>query len=365
MSSPPENPFSSTNADSDSNRFDAFQLSPEKSSSRSSLPSLQSIQAAQQQQQQQQVSSRPQQQSLTFDSLPSPDELQGPINSTTNSASSNNDWVPSSSSTGRNPNNNNINSSSSSNDNSNQQSSSFLPSFLTCGGALSIESLRPYFDVDTADLVLRMKSSIKYCNVPDGFRNEVLYSDNAMRLAYRETGGGTSGETSGGGGGSDVTSVGNVTGGEGKGPDLYGPTWITMTLVFFLAVTSNMSLYFHHTGKQQSLVDEGGIAAEEEWDYDINQLLHATWILYSYSFGLPIGFLYPYHLDMCRTSELVAMAIIMYIHGYFGNVGIKECDWSNIGKWRRWRGNGTGKEWGVPAGIPPIIFFAFLQSFET
>ena len=110
-----------------------------------------------------------------------------------------------------------------------------------------------------------------------------------MRLAYRETGGGTSGETSGGGGGSDVTSVGNVTGGEGKGPDLYGPTWITMTLVFFLAVTSNMSLYFHHTGKQQSLVDEGGIAAEEEWDYDINQLLHATWILYSYSFGLPIG----------------------------------------------------------------------------
>jgi hypothetical protein len=35
------------------------------------------------------------------------------------------------------------------------------------------------------------------------------------------------------------------------------------------------------------MIDEGGIAAEEEWDYDINKLLHAMWILYGYSFGLP------------------------------------------------------------------------------
>jgi len=288
MSSPPENPFSSGDTD-DNNRFDAFQLSPDKTSSRSSLPSLQSIQAAQQQQQMQQQQQRAapsssQQQQSTFDSLPSPEELQGPISSTTNS---NNDCIPQP--------NNNINSGI--NDNNNQQSSSsILPKFLTCGGALSIESLRPYFDVDTADIVLRMKSSIKYCNVPDGFRNEVLYSDNAMRLAYRETpaAAGEGGETTAGAStisSSEATSVGNVGGGgEGKGPDLYGPTWITMTLVFFLAVTSNLSLYFHHSGKQyQSLVDEGGVAAEEEWDYDINQLLHATWILYSFSFLLPMG----------------------------------------------------------------------------
>eukprot|EP00574_Skeletonema_japonicum_P000416 CAMPEP_0201739202 /NCGR_PEP_ID=MMETSP0593-20130828/45657_1 /ASSEMBLY_ACC=CAM_ASM_000672 /TAXON_ID=267983 /ORGANISM="Skeletonema japonicum, Strain CCMP2506" /LENGTH=368 /DNA_ID=CAMNT_0048233457 /DNA_START=50 /DNA_END=1153 /DNA_ORIENTATION=+ len=305
---PPENPFSSSADGSDNNnRFDAFQLSPEKTSN---LPSLQSIQAAQQMQQQQQQqqaaasSSSQQSQSLN---LPSPNELQGPINSTANP----NDWVPPapSSSTGIHP-NNNINNTANNNIDS---SSSFLPKFLTCGGALSIESLRPYFDVDTADILVRMKSSIKYCNVPDGFRNEVLYSDNAMRLAYRQTGAaggeGVGGEAGGGEEG-EVTSVGNVGGGEGKGPDLYGPTWITMTLVFLFAVTSNLSLYFHHTG---SVVDEGGIAAEEEWDYDINQLLHATWILYSFSFLLPMGLYLIFRLMGIMSFSLVDL---ICLYGY-------------------------------------------------
>lgn len=296
MSSPPENPFSP--ADGDNNRFDAFQLSPDKTSS--SLPSLQSIQAAQQQQQMQQQQQAAPQQSQSLN-LPSPDELQGPINSTPN-PSNNDDWIPPTSSSTGIPNNNNIN-----NTNNIDNSPSFLPKFLTCGGALSIESLRPYFDVDTSDLVLRMKSSIKYANVPDGFRNEVLYSDNALRLAYREQTGGGEG---GGGHGEEVASVGNVGGGEGKGPDLYGPTWITMTLVFLLAVTSNMSLYFHHTG---SVVDEGGIAAEEEWDYDINQLLHATWILYSFSFVLPMVLYLIFRLMGIMSFSLVDL---ICLYGY-------------------------------------------------
>ena len=168
-----------------------------------------------------------------------------------------------------------------------------LPKFLTCGGILTINSLSPYFDIDTSDIVLRIKSSIRYCNVVDGFRNEVLYSDNAAVLSARSSaGGGGGGGGSGDNTGGDST-IGNTTpggGGGGKGPDLYGPTWITMTLVFFLAVTSNMSLYFHHKNKKSIMdeVDEGGMAAEEEWDYDINQLLHATWILYSFSFLLPM-----------------------------------------------------------------------------
>lgn len=290
MNSPPENPFSSggttDTADGDdinNNRFDAFPLSPDKSSNanHASLPSLQSIQAAQQKQQQRaSVLSSQQQSTQSF--LPSPDELQGPIMSS--SDQNTNNWIPSSSSSSF-PN-------SSSSNNNIHQSSSLLTKILTCGGALSIEALRPYFDVDTSDIVLRMKSSVRYCIVPDGFRNEVLYSDNAWRLEYRRgTGNSEEGGSEGEGSEDVVTTVGDVGGGSGgKGPDLYGPTWITMTLVFFLAVTSNMSLYFHHSGKKtKSLVDEGGIAAEEEWDYDINQLLHATWILYSFSFILPIG----------------------------------------------------------------------------
>ena len=313
MESPPANPFSSSSGGGggvdDNHRFDAFQLSPDKNttagaaggaSNNTRLPSLQSIQAAQQQQQQQQQ----QRSSLQFDSssnLPPPEELKGPMNnqggggniSGTPSSSS---WPPPSSSTLNPPqptNNNNNNN----NSNNHQSSSSILPKFLTCNGILTINSLSPYFDIDTSDIVLRLKSSIRYCNVMGGFRNEVLYSDNAAILSARSSaagGGSGGGENSGGDTGGDST-IGNTTpggGGGGKGPDLYGPTWITMTLVFFLAVTSNMSLYFHHTNKNKSSimdeVDEGGMAAEEEWDYDINQLLHATWILYSFSFLLPM-----------------------------------------------------------------------------
>lgn len=302
MESPPANPFSSSSGggvDDNNHRFDAFQLSPDKNTTAGAggggsttnntrLPSLQSIQAAQQQQQQQQRSS------LQFDSsLPASEELKGPMNSqgggnnNNSSSSGSSSWPPPPSSSLNPPPPNNNNS-------SNQSSSSILPKFLTCG-ILSINSLQPYFDIDTSDIVLRIKSSIRYCNVPDGFRNEVLYSDNAAMLSARAASGG-SGSGGGGEGGSGENTVrdstiGNTTpGGGGKGPDLYGPTWITMTLVFFLAVTSNMSLYFHHTHKKSIMdeVDEGGMAAEEEWDYDINQLLHAIWILYSFSFILPM-----------------------------------------------------------------------------
>jgi hypothetical protein len=322
MESPPANPFSSGGGGGgvdNNHRFDAFQLSPDKNttagaaaggagvSNNTRLPSLQSIQAAQQQQQQQLQQQRS---SLQFDSsssLPPPEELKGPMNNqgggnnnTSSSGSSgtpSSSWPPPSSSSLNPPQpNNNINA------NNQSSSSSTLPKFLTCGGLLSINSLSPYFDIDTSDIVLRIKSSVRYCNVVDGFRNEVLYSDNAAILSARSAagrsaaggngGGGSGGE---GGGESGDSTIGNTIpggGGGGKGPDLYGPTWITMTLVFFLAVTSNISLYFHHTNKNKKSimdeVDEGGIAAEEEWDYDINQLLHATWILYSFSFILPM-----------------------------------------------------------------------------
>ena len=163
-----------------------------------------------------------------------------------------------------------------------------------------MEALRPYFDVDTADVLVRMKGSLRYCLVDDGFRNEVLYSDNALRLAYRNTnheeggngnaGGGDDDGAAGVGGedghpGANAAATTTTTG--GKGPDLYGPVWITLTLVFFVAVTSNMSLYLHHRHAAKSILEKGGAAAAEEWDYDINQLLHATWILYSFSLGLP------------------------------------------------------------------------------
>lgn len=306
MEAPTTDPFSGSGGNNDhgeEDKFEAFSLSsPAAHATGSSpLPSLQSIQQhelhqMQQQQQQQQASSgavEPQQ--LTFDSLPSPEELSGPIGSSSSGGLGANDksWPPPSPA---NTNNNNNSSQGpnygTANTNTNQ---SFLSKLLSCGGVCSVEVLRPYFDVDTADILVRMKGSLTYLMVNDGFKTEVLYSDNAMRLAYRDTDtaagvGGEEGNNNAEGGTS--TSTNNAiattpdTASPGKGPDLYGPIWITLTLVFFVAVTSNMHLYIHHTFKK-SIVDEGGIAAKEEWDYDINQLLHATWILYSFTLGLP------------------------------------------------------------------------------
>eukprot|EP00565_Helicotheca_tamesis_P001231 CAMPEP_0185727426 /NCGR_PEP_ID=MMETSP1171-20130828/3123_1 /TAXON_ID=374046 /ORGANISM="Helicotheca tamensis, Strain CCMP826" /LENGTH=179 /DNA_ID=CAMNT_0028395999 /DNA_START=45 /DNA_END=581 /DNA_ORIENTATION=- len=60
-----------------------------------------------------------------------------------------------------------------------------------CTACLSVESYRSYFDVDTDDVAERIVGSVKLCNVPDEFRQELL-------------GVGMDGD---------------------KGPDLYGPLW--------------------------------------------------------------------------------------------------------------------------------------------
>ena len=211
--------------------------------------------------------------------------------------------------------------------------STSLVSRIMNGNCCSIQSLRPFFQIDTVDIIIRIKSTIKYIMINDGFRNNVLYSDidavSDLALSISSSSNNNNSNnnnnddgndnttttarnnppSTGGFGGSDdeiesydrartatsCVSVPSIRLGRmvvgGKGPDLYGPIWITLTLVFCAAVTSNMSLYLHHSRTNRlfakSMIDEGGIAAEEEWDYDINKLLHAMWILYGYSFGLP------------------------------------------------------------------------------
>jgi hypothetical protein len=275
MDSPPNNPFSEPDK---ANSFDAFSLNSQGTSNNNGqmLPSLQSIQIHQQMMANQQQQGRA--------SLPAPEELQGPIVGSTEESST---WSP--------PTSKSRNYNLPSNVNKgipNTTNQSFLSKIFTCGGFCSVDALRPYFDIDTVDIVVRMKSSIKYCMVNDGFRNEVLYSDNALRLdaAQQSSSTETRQETTDGGEAAIAPSTGAETSSSGKGPDLYGPIWITMTLVFFVAVTSNISIYVHHSFTSVNKLEEGGVAAEKEWDYDINQLLHATWILYIFSIGLPAVF---------------------------------------------------------------------------
>jgi len=321
---PPSNPFSGGDKEDEGVRFDAFSLSPSNANVSSPMPSLQSIQQQEQQQNNQPPKSQPQE--LKFDnSLPSPLEMSGPMNDTTSKSSttSNISYTTQPLTTP----NVNINNTS----NNNQNNQSFLSKLVSCGGLCSIQVLQPYFDIDTADVFVRIKGSIQYVLVMDGFRNEVLYSDNAFRLAYRDTSGGSgSGEGDDGkGDGSDDKAATTTTlpalqpqpttTSSGKeGPDLYGPIWLTMTLVFFVAVTSNISLYIHHTKKNKSIViDEGGVAAEEEWDYDINQLLHATWILYSFTVGIPTLLYFLLRLvGSGSSSSSLGLVELICLYGY-------------------------------------------------
>jgi len=69
----------------------------------------------------------------------------------------------------------------------------------------SFDSYKAYFDVDAEDIVIRVKAVIFDFHKPEHFRNNVLGIEKTDTL---------------------------------KGPDLYGPFWLTMTLIFFIGVSS-------------------------------------------------------------------------------------------------------------------------------
>jgi hypothetical protein len=98
------------------------------------------------------------------------------------------------------------------------------------------------FDVDADDVALRLRYSLTEFFRPDYFRTTVL----------GDTGGGTTTET---GSGAVV--------GSGKGPDLYGPFWVSMTLIFILGVASNLSDYLHYQRKTDP---------DSQFEYDITHV---------------------------------------------------------------------------------------------
>lgn len=83
--------------------------------------------------------------------------------------------------------------------------------WAACMSCFSMQTYLAYFDVDTVDIQNRLKYSVLYFYQPDKFRAEVVGACRTESL---------------------------------KGPDLYGPLWITMTFVFFLAVRFILSLLY-------------------------------------------------------------------------------------------------------------------------
>jgi len=116
----------------------------------------------------------------------------------------------------------------------------------------SVEAYSQYFDVDTADVAERLKASLLKFHQPDQFRTAVVGDAPTETL---------------------------------KGPDLYGPVWIAMTLVFVLAATSNIYAFWEHHKKQKS-----GETNVEEFEVDIDHLLHACNVVVFFVFGMSSAF---------------------------------------------------------------------------
>lgn len=132
-----------------------------------------------------------------------------------------------------------------------------------------IQTYKRYFDVDTSDISSRIAGALMYFYIPDKFRNDIL------GMAPKE-------------------------GVMGKGPDLYGPFWITMTLIFSVAVSSNAELYFH------SKVGNG-------FHYDISHLLNAFTLVTVFGWGLPSLL---WLLMKCLGLEGVGMVELICLYGY-------------------------------------------------
>jgi len=63
-------------------------------------------------------------------------------------------------------------------------------------------------------------------------------------------------------------------------PDLYGPFWISTTLIFTMAITGNLASYFSFTPS----------SGQPQWSYNFNQLTLAGSVIYAYVTLLPLLF---------------------------------------------------------------------------
>lgn len=101
-------------------------------------------------------------------------------------------------------------------------------------GFLSIQYYQPYFDVDTADVLARLLHTVSFCRRTQSFLSLV-----------------------------------------GSNPDMYGPFWISTTLIFTIGVTSHINSWLESW------------MAGSTWVYDFQTILTSISVVYSYAFFAP------------------------------------------------------------------------------
>ncbi|KAK4748836.1 hypothetical protein SAY87_015422 [Trapa incisa] len=121
----------------------------------------------------------------------------------------------------------------------------------------SVASYKPYFDVDTSDVVERIRESLFPFR---GNFNEKISSN----------------------------------------PDLYGPFWICTTLIFVAASIGTFVTYLAHKIK------------DKEWEYDINLVTWSAGLFYGYIFVVPLGL----YVILKYFSVPSGLAQLLCLYGY-------------------------------------------------
>ena len=138
--------------------------------------------------------------------------------------------------------NNNNNYGSSNNNNNNNTGRGGILSFQFWTSCCRLDHYTQYFDMDTRDIQERLVASVLQFYKPNYFRCHVVGSsvdeiesnnnntnNNELQLQQEED---------------SITMSDNTSPLNRKGPDLYGPVWISLTMVFLLGVTSNLAAWY-------------------------------------------------------------------------------------------------------------------------
>lgn len=124
---------------------------------------------------------------------------------------------------------------------------------------LSVGYYKSYFDVDTVDVLNRLRSCTVYCGQDDQFVNMI-----------------------------------------DEKPDLYGPFWITTSLVFSVAVSSHISNWLSSwmTG--------------ENWQYDFQSIVTASSLLYGYMGIVP----FLVYIGLKQFGGELKLLTLICLYGY-------------------------------------------------
>jgi hypothetical protein len=171
-------------------------------------------------------------------------------------------------------------------------------SWRGCLSCFRLDTYGRYFDVDTADVAARVRGSLTQFFLPDQFRTAVVGDDPSAEPPAAVPPD------------ADAAALPGDYDRALKGPDLYGPVWVGITLIFILGVTSNLSAYMHHRQKAKRSSEGEEV---EEFEADIHHLLRAGSVVIFFALGVPTAF---WFATQCLGMPSVQWAMWMTIYGY-------------------------------------------------